>query len=178
MTEGNGANRFISRGFYHYSLPETVPQEDYLQTADYQSRYVTRLLAIGVKKIFFYHINVGGEFFPGGADFQALVTDDGFAHPQAAALSAEAWELEDTHFVKHLDLHGGMHAWIFAGKDRSVAVITSETKHRDFSLQYSKDATVRDLFGNTVKPGDSFKGTTVFIDSPRGEDELGAMLTR
>ena len=29
MTEGNGANRFISRGFYHYSLPETVPQEDF-----------------------------------------------------------------------------------------------------------------------------------------------------
>ena len=43
----------------------------------------------------------------------------------------EAWELEDTNVLPNISIWaGGIHAWIFAGKDRSVAVVTSEAKHR------------------------------------------------
>jgi hypothetical protein len=177
MSEGNGANREVVRGFYHYTLPDSVPQEDFVRLADYQSRYMTRVLSKHVKKIFLYSINVGGEWRPGPAEFQCLVTDDGFAHPQAAAHSELAYELEDTHFVKQVDPAQGIHAYVFEGKNRSVAVILSEAKYGNYVLPRLNDAAVRDFFGNDVKAGDTFSGTTVFISTTQDISTLLDALT-
>ncbi len=172
MSEGNGANHMITRGFYHYTLPSSVPSEDFLRLCDYQSRYMTRVLAQGVKKLFLYGINVGGEWRAGPGEFQCLVNDDAFAHPEAAAHSALAYELEDTHFVKQLDPGDGIHAYLFTGNGRSVAVILSEAKFAKYVLPHPNDGLARDLFGNDVKVGELFRGTTVFVSSPTDVETL------
>ncbi len=166
MTEGNGANRMLGRGFYHYTLPPTIASEDFVRTSDMNTRYMIRLLSMGVSKIFLYHINVGGPFTTSPASFQALVTDDGYVHPQAAAHSQMALELEGTKFDKHLDLGGGIHAYLFKSDDRAVAAILSNISYRkDFVLPHPKDGTVRDLFGNDLPDGAKFTGTTVYISA-------------
>ena len=151
MSEGNGANRTIVRGFYHHTLPHSVPSEDFVRLCDYQSRYMTRVLSLGVKKIFLYGVNFGGEWRAGPGEFQCLVNDDCFAHPQAAAHSALAYELEDTDFVKRVDPAEGIHAYLFQGKGRSVAVILSEAKYGKYVLPHVENAATRDLFGNDEK---------------------------
>jgi hypothetical protein len=178
MSEGNGANRAIVRGFYHHTLPPTVPGEDFLRLCDYQSRYMTRVLSLGVKKIFLYSINVGGEWRAGPGDFQCLVNDDAFAHPQAAAHSALAFELEDTKFAKHIELVKGIHAYVFSAKDRSVAVILSEAKYDRFVPPHPKDGAVRDLFGNDVSENVPFTGTTMYVSSTGDAQSLEQLLVR
>ena len=74
MTEGNGPTARLCAGFYHYTLPSSVPAENFVRLADYQSRYMTRVLSMGVKKIFLYSINVGGECAPDRASFNAWST--------------------------------------------------------------------------------------------------------
>jgi hypothetical protein len=164
MTEGNGANRMLKRGFYHFTLPDTIPPEDFVRTSDMTARYMVRLLSMNVAKIFLYHINVGGAFSDGPQAFQSLVTDDGYVHPQAAAHSQLAYELEDAKFDKHLDLGGGIHAYLFKSPERAVAVILSNITYRkDYTLPHPKDGSVRDLFGNDLPPDSKFTGTTVYI---------------
>jgi hypothetical protein len=179
MTEGNGANRMLGRGFYHYTLPPGIASEDFVRTSDLNTRYMIRLLSMGVKKIFLYHINVGGTFTTAPSSFQALVTDDGYVHPEAAAHAQLAHELEDTHFAKHLDLGGGIHAYLFEGNHRAVAAILSEAKYRkDFVLPHPNDGAVRDLFGNDLPPGATFTGTTVYISSPKPNAALEQLLRK
>ncbi|HTL28494.1 MAG TPA: hypothetical protein VL282_04715, partial [Tepidisphaeraceae bacterium] len=178
MTEGNGANRLLKRGFYRYTLPEGIPTEDFVRTSDLTARYMIRLLSMNVAKIFLYHINVGGAFAVGPNAFQSLVTDDGFVHPQAAAHSQLAHELEDTKFVKHVDLAGGIHAYVFQSGDHAVAAILSEPKFRkDYVLPHPREGTVRDLFGNDLPDGAMFTGTAVYIGATK-IDELEPLLTK
>ena len=158
MSEGNGANRMIVRGMYHYTLPPSVADEDFLRLCDYQSRYMTRVLSRGVKKIFMYGINVGGEWRAGPGDFQTLVNDDAFAHPEAAAHSALAYELEDTHFIERIDPVKGIHAYLFEGPKRSEAVILSEAKFASYIPPHLKDGAVRDLLAMTSSPVKHSKG--------------------
>jgi hypothetical protein len=176
MSEGNGANRTIVRGFYHYTLPPTVPDEDFVRLCDYQSRYMTRILSLGVEKIFLYSINVGGEWRAGPGEFQCLVTDDAFAHPQAAAHSALAYELEDTHFAKDISPVEGIHIYILSGIGRSVAVVLSSPTHAAYVLPHPKNSAVRDLFGNDLRMGEIFRGTTVYISSPTDAETLAKQL--
>jgi hypothetical protein len=129
-----------------------------------------------VEKIFLYSINVGGEWRAGPGEFQCLVTDDGFAHPQAAAHSALAYELEDTHFAKEISPAEGIHIYIFSGISRSVAVVLSSPQHAAYVLPHPKNSAVRDLFGNDVRTGELFRGTTVYISSPADAETLAKQL--
>jgi hypothetical protein len=81
--------------------------------------------------------------------------------------------LEGAHFDKHLDLGGGIHAYLFKSNDRAVAAILSNITYRkDYVLPHPKDGAVRDLFGNDLPNGAKFTGTTVFISSPKGTADL------
>ena len=60
----------------------------------------------------------------------------------------------------------GIHAYLFEGPKRSEAVILSEAKFASYIPPHLKDGAVRDLFGNDVKPGEAFKGMTMFISAP------------
>jgi hypothetical protein len=173
MTEGNGANRMLKRGFYHYTLPDEIPAEDFIRTSDLTARYMVRLLSMNVAKIFLYHINVGGALAVGPQSFQTLVTDDGYVHPQAAAHSQLAQELEGMRFAKHLDLGGGIHAYLFNSDDRATGVVMSNITYRkNYVLPHPKEGAVRDLFGNELPVNAKFTGTTVYISSPNRNANL------
>jgi len=176
MSEGCGTDKLIGRGMYHYSVPGAA-DEDVLETCDRAIRWEVAILGQGAQKVFLYSTNEGGEFHPDKRRFQALVTDDDYPHPCAAAHAAMAWELEDTHFVKRAQVARGVYAYLFAGNGRSVAVIMSANDFAPYRAPRIANASVRDLFGNILTDGE-FAGQVMYIEAPLSADALEQAITR
>ena len=84
-------------------------------------------------------------------------------HPSADAYSAMAWYLEGTKFVKLLTLADGVYAYVFAGKDRSVAVLSAKHNHAEFKIPQGDDIHSSDLFGNPITSGTILGDTLVYL---------------
>ena len=111
------------------------------------------------------------SFVGGGSEWTALVTAEGYLHPTAAAHSALAWLLEDTHFVKRTEPASGVDAYLFTGAGRSVAVLAGKPPHAAYTIPHPTGATVTDLFGNPVPAGTRLTDELVYLAAPR-LDEL------
>ena len=162
FSEGNAHEGKLGRGMYVLSAPGKY-QDDVLQLSDNLSRFSIRLLSLGVDRFFYYTMHHHGIFRSGASPYSACITDDGAAHPSAAAFSAMAWELEDTKFVKTIEVAGGVYAHLFQGDNRSVAAITSAPKWSRYTLPRVEKAAVHDLFGNNIAAGTDFAGRTIYI---------------
>jgi len=149
LTEGSPTAGTIGAGFYKHTLPY-ADGEDVIDTSDRLCRYVVSLLGQGVQKVFLYSMHNHSYFGP-KSEWRTLVTEEGYLHPCAAAHSAMAWQLEDTHCIKRAELAEGLTGYFFEGKERSVVVLSRRANGAELVLPVGKGLDVTDLFGNPVE---------------------------
>jgi len=162
-------------GFYNFTLPYPNT-EDPFASGDRQCRQIVSLLSQGVQRTFIYSMHAQ-NYIGGKTQWRVLVTEEGQLHPSGCAYSAMAWLLEDTHFARRLQLADGIYAYLFAGKGRSVAVISSAPAYADFTIPQPAGVSVTDLFGNPLPVGSKFNGQLVYLSAEKSADELEAALT-
>ncbi len=175
MSEGNAHDGQLGRGMYFLSAPGKY-QDDVIRLSDNLCRFSVRMMSMGVDKFFYYTMHHNGIFRRGASPWSACTTDDGFLHPSAGAFSAMAWELEDTKFVKTVEVSRGVYAHLFAGKGRSVAAFTGEAKHDKYVLPGTPAISARNLFGNPLPPGSAFTGNVIYVEAAGDADSLARAL--
>jgi len=164
MTEGSPVMG-TGEGMYHYTLPYE-PGENVLDTSDRLVRYLVSLLANGVEKVFLYSVHCHSYFKDGSGNFRALVTEEGYLHPSAAAHANVAWLLDDARFVRRMELPDSAYAYLFESDDRRVAVLIGGPEHPESDIPRTAGAQVLDMFGNPVSPDAKLGRYPVFIVTP------------
>ncbi len=173
MTEGNPNPRGLGEGFYNITLPYE-PTEDVLGSSDRLVRYCVSMLANGVSKIFLYSMHTHTHF--GGESWRVLVTPDGYLHPSAASLSAAAWLLEDTRFVRHVQPAEGVTCYLFQGDERAVAVLSPRPRHAPLALPDDAGVELLDVYGNPLPAGTNLGLHVAYLHAPAGKAEALAKL--
>lgn len=171
MTEGQGNTDAgmgrIDFGLYRCALPFPNGYDPAL-TGDRTCRFVIDLLAAGCSKVFLYSAHCYTSLAVRG-QFTAIVGADGYPSVETAAFSHMARRLEDTKFVRTVQLTPQINAYVFQGRDRVIAAISGVRTAR-LRLPTGKDWEIADLFGN---PSDgSYCGTLLYVDSKLPPREL------
>ena len=176
MTEGSAAREMLGNGMYHHTVQGQTPAAC-LDSADRLCRYIVSLLGAGCSKVFLYSMHCHGYFGPPGA-FGVLVTQEGYLHPMAAGHAALAWELEDTRFVRRIEVAKGVFAYMFeaAGAKRSVAVLAPRPSHGAYVPPSAPDAAVRDVLGNPWPAKQALGQRLVIVSASGSADELAGRL--
>lgn len=161
MTEGSPTAELIGSGFYNYTLPRPS-SESVILTSDRLGRYCLSLLTAGVEKFFLYSMG-NNRYFDQCNGHQVLMTEEGYLHPSADALSALAFFLEDTTYVSYQQMIPGVHAYHFTGTSNNVTVlVTSPGPRADYYLPNDPMVEYFDLFGNPLASGILMGDTLVF----------------
>ena len=176
MTEGSAGRDVIGPGFYNHTLP-WENTEDVVETADRLSRYMVRLLAEGCERMFLYSMH-GQSFLGADQSWSVIVTPEGQLHPSGVAHGITAWMLEDTGFMKHIEVAEGVHAYLFEAKDgsRSVAAISTGPESAEWLPPQYDGFEVRDLFGNPIPDGEAIGATLAYVTADSTADELAEKL--
>jgi len=175
MTEGQGAVGLNTSPFYKHTLPYE-DTEDYMAVSNLLCRHVVSLLANGVDRVFLYTMHGHNYFDPKASGWRVLVTQEGYLHPSAAAHSAMAWHLEGKRFSKHVDLGGGVHAYLFAHGQEAVAVLSTAPKFDDYEIPRNPRIKATDLFGNPVEAGETLTDKIVYLSTSAGVHHLERVL--
>lgn len=172
----NGMNGFESHiGMHRRSIPWDS-DEDPLSTADRTCRFVMANLAAGADKVFLYSLH-GHTSLLAAPNMLTLVAADGFPHLELAAFSNLAWQLEDSRWQRTIAIGDGVFAFLFAGRDGAVAVISGRRNAR-LKLPVIDGGRAYDLFGNALTGTPSFAGRLVFIRSDLDVDSVARQLAR
>ena len=131
-------------------------------------------VAVAVERIFLY--SPFAEGFGQKTRYATLVAGDGSLHPSAATHSNLAWHLEDTRFVRRIEVGEGVFAYVFQGTDRSIAVLSSSLNHGSYAIPHAEGVSVRDLFGNPLPPRSKFSGTLVYLSTQDGPQSIEKLL--
>jgi hypothetical protein len=102
---------------------------------------------------------------------------DGYPHPSLAAHANLAHHLEGRKFFKAVKVAEGAYAYLFGGKDRSVAVISGRPGCGAYRLPGTKDLTVSDLFGNPLPTRSMYTGTLIFAEAAMPPEALEKLFT-
>jgi len=164
MTEGSPLIYRMGNGLYNHTLPYRG-DDNHLDSADRIARYTISMLANGVSRIFIYSMHGHGRFQLEPKKWNAFTTDEGYLHPSGAAQSQVAWMLEDTKFVERVEIGKGVHAYLFAGKGRAVAAISSSPTYERVLIPLGAGVSRRDLFGNPLPPDATFAGRVVYLQA-------------
>lgn len=166
MSEGsplsNGADRGTPlQGIYKNVLPWDN-DDQYNNQADDVARFVMSLLSTGVKKVYLYTAH--GHSNLTRSSFQLLLGADGYPHPTLAALSAFAWNAEDSRFVQYKELCPNVYAAAFQKEDgSSFAVITGKRLARA-EISYAADnGRAFDLYGNPISIPFKYEGYLQYV---------------
>ncbi len=161
----------VLSGIYKNALPYD-PGEDAIQRADLMCKYVVNLLANNVAKVFLYSAHCYGSLGT-PSEFNVLLCTDGYPHPSLAAHANMAQHLEGRKFFKVVNVAEGVYAYLFAGKDRSVAVISGRPGCSNvYRLPAAKSLEVSDLFGNPLPSRPVYTGTLIFVETAMGPEKL------
>ena len=167
----------VNSGLYKHTLPYNC-DEDSILKADLICKYVLNVLANKVEKVFLYsghcyrHLGAAES-----SDFCVLLGGDGYAHPSLAAHSNLALHIEGRKFLKAIEVANGVYAYLFAGRGRSVAVISGRPGCAAYQLPNAEGLEVSDLFGNPLPAKAAYKGTLVFAEAamaPKAMEKLFA----
>jgi len=165
MSEGTTLRTSTFDGFYNCTLP--YPNEDdYLSTADQTARYMVRILSDGPQKLFLYTMH-GLDYFRGtdAPNWRALLSNDGYLHPAAAAHSALAWLLEGTTYRQAVQLADGVYGYAFEGNGRSVIAVSTKPGHAPWKLPQAPGVQLLDLFGNPLAGGTAVGDRMVYVSA-------------
>jgi hypothetical protein len=182
MSEGQGTSNgstgdSCGDGLYKNCLT-WKSEENLVLAADKTCRYVLSLLSEKVAKVFLYSAHCYQNMTT-IASFIVLLGADGYPHPSLAAYSNMAWHLEDKKFVKVVPVGKNAFAYLFEGKDGTIAVI-SGTRDGIFAVPDSDDIIVSDLFGNPLQKEEKaeFNGMLIYLSSALPPDKLEELLCR
>jgi hypothetical protein len=165
----------VIAGIYKSALPYD-PGEDAIQRADLMCKYVVNLLANNVAKVFLYSAHCYGSLgLP--SEFCVLLCTDGYPHPSLAAHANLAQHLENKKFFKVVNVAEGVYAYLFAGKDRSVAIISGRPGCGFYHLPDAKELQVSDLFGNPLPAKAGYLGTLIFAEAPIEPEAMVKLIT-
>ncbi|MBN2643092.1 MAG: hypothetical protein JXR78_15675 [Victivallales bacterium] len=160
-------------GMMKYSMP-WEQESDPAKVADIACRFIIAHLRLGVKRIFLYSDHTYHHMLR-PPSFPVLLGADGYPHPVFSAFSNMAWLLEDRPFCKEEKIGDKVWAYVFAGRGKSVAVITGMV-HGKYSLKPDSQWEIIDLFGNPVKGSAEYKGEIFYVVSGMNPKELSAAL--
>lgn len=172
MSEGTPLRYSTWDGVYRHTLP--YPNTDrWRSTADDTVRYLVSTLSGGAEKVFLYTMHSLDYYHGSGQpQWRCLVTNDGALHPAGDALSALAWLIEGTRFVRIVEPAEGVYAYLFEGGGRAVAAICPKPGHAAWSLPEGSEGL--DLFGNAL--GDRAVGEHTCYLVGETADELARVL--
>lgn len=174
MSEGSstvgGRIRF---GLYKHAIPYRNP-EDVPALAESVLRYDLSMLANGVEKIFLYTMGDIEQGTPGS--YRSGVTMDGSAHPAALGRATLAWHVDGLRFVRREEPAPGVHAFLFEGGGRAVAVLAPRPDHAPFKVPAGEGVEARDIWNNIPPPQSALENGTVFVTLQGKADELSARL--
>ena len=167
----------INSGLYKHALPY-VADEDSVLIADLMCKYVLNVLANKVEKVFLYtahsYRNLG---VAESSAFCILLCSDGYPHPSLAAHSNLALHLEGRKFLKTVEVANGLYAYLFSGRDRTVAVISGRPGCAAYQLPGAEALKGSDLFGNPLPAKSAYKGTLVFAEAAMTPEALEKLVT-
>lgn len=103
---------------------------------------------------------------PSAASWRVFTEDDGYLHPSGVAFANLAWLIEDTGFVQLRKLARGVFAYVFAGPERAVAVLSTHPEHEEFAVPSAPGVEALDLFGNPVPPSTKLENDLVYLTAP------------
>ncbi len=174
MSEGQGNANGLGGvgtvvGLYKHSIP-WMPEDAPLLRADKTCRYVIANMAAGCAKVFLYSAH-GYTSLLRGSGFFALIGPDGYPHLELSAYSNMAWQLEGSTFLRTLKLTDAVCAFVFKGRNGSVAVISGK-RSGAYTVPGNHKLDVCDLFGNPLKGNVQFNGLLLYITSPLQPQEL------
>ncbi len=175
MTEGNAIQKMTSAGFYYHSLP--LPGEgDDRYAADRLVRHIAGVLAAGAKKVFLYSMHKQGRHFDNGYPYRLLVTEDGYPHPTAIALSALSWRIEGKPFSQEVQLTEGLRALVFASDTGWAAVLQPDPDEKvSVAIEGLAKFSPSDIYGNPIDENEYVGAECVFLtggdDFPENEIE-------
>jgi len=145
-TEG-GLGPFTTFNFYKHT-PPFQDARHHATWAEWYARYYIACLSSGVKRYFAY-LFAAPNFWAPDYSFNNI---DGRLGPNLTAMSALAWQVDGTQFVKTAMLSDGARAEIFEGSGRTVACILPLVgKPRTIPADTNIEAF--DLFGNPLAKG-------------------------
>lgn len=183
MSEGNPLNSgtlplgYSSiRGFtgmYKHTLTWDS-KEDNLKYADLTCRFVISHLALRVKRIFLYSDHCYHNLLR-TPSFPVVLGSDGYPSPTLAAFSNMAWLLEDRKFIKRIPVGNLVWAYMFSGKQGSVAVISGRS-NGSYEFIPNKSINVYDLFGNRVTDKAIYKGQIMYLVSELAPKQVESQL--
>src|SRR5690606_29179926 len=102
-----------------------------------------------------------------------LVTEEGYLHPSASAFSAMAWRLEGTRFARRVEVAEAVHAYIFSGDGRSVAVVAPHpARQATYALPAVPGGAWADLSGNPLKAGTQIGRRPVYLTVEGGVEAV------
>lgn len=175
MSEGqsNSTGSTGGAGFGLYQRALTWPnQNNPILNADKTCRYVIATLAAGCSKVFLYSAH-GYSCLAVEPSFVTLVGPDGYPSVETAAFSNLAWQLEDSKYIRTVNLSDQVNAYLFSGRNGTVAAVSGLRKGA-YQVPANPELAVTDLFGN---PADgSFKGTVLYVASKLPPAQLAAAL--
>lgn len=183
MSEGNpavsGAIPMTLKGTAGFSglYKHTIPwksKDNIIEFSDTSCRFIISHLALGIKRIFLYSDHCYHNIMR-SPSFPVVIGADGNPYPSIAAFSNMAWLLEDRPFTKRLKVSKKVWAYIFAGKGKSVAVI-SGFRNGVYTIPKNDKIKVFDLLGNPVKNKAVYRGQILYVVSKLLPKDLGHIL--
>jgi hypothetical protein len=160
-------------GLYKHTLTWTS-KDDSLKFADMTCRFVISDLALGVKRIFLYSDHCYDSLLI-PPSFTVLLGADGYPHPALSAFSNMAVLLEGRQFKVRVPVGANVWAYIFEGRNASVAVI-SGTKDGSYALPTSSGLRAVDLFGNALPKAATYEGRIFYVKSEKSPAALASLL--
>lgn len=178
MSEGQGASKSSANealgeyiGIYYHTIP-WANQDNNLELAELQIRYIVSLLAAGVSRVYLYsaHTYEGLTTQP---NFLALLQADGYPAPQLVAHAALARLLEDKKYVCRRDFQNQVHVYCFGGQGESTAVAIPRKNAASYLLQSKLPKVKRlDLYGNPCADRPGLERVLYFFHGKYSPDEL------
>ncbi len=159
-------------GLYKHTLPWSAT-DDYSMEASQTCRFVIRLLAEGVSRVFLYSTHCYEHL--GAATWQVLLCTDGYPHPMLAAHSAMTGLLEGKKFVRTVELAPGVYAALFSGEAGSVAAVMGKAQ-ATATLPQIPGASAYDLYGNPLQLPFVYNANIVYIARKGSAQELATGL--
>ena len=176
MSEGQGnatgSSGSSGPGFYRHALTWDDDSQP-LIAGDKTCRFVVANLAAGAAKVFLYSAH-SYQTLALQANFNALLSPDGYPNAELAAYSQMAGKLERTQFVRKIQLNAEVDAYLFAKKAGGTVAAISGFRKAVLALPKNNAFRLADLFGN---PSDgTYRGTMLYADSALAPEKLAEAL--
>lgn len=181
MTEGSPNAHLLGQGLNRLSVPGARPDTELGLRGTRLVRYCVGQMAVGVDRTFLY-IMGGAGFWEGSEDWGWRILTDPYGQPlpEAAAIAACAWHLEDAQWRAAGLFAPGVGVHLFTRADGAgIAVLGDDlaaTDNPGITVPAIPGVSARDRWGNPLQAGDRVAREVVYLTHPDGIAPLATAL--